>query len=232
MAIDLNGKTLDEAARKAKDNKFKIKNATLSVKGESDKSTRTNLHVELPNKETKVAVVIGLNPASAGEGKSDNTMSKLSKILYGLGFGKLLMLNLYTFRTESPKKLESKLRALQKDGREEEIQTDFSNFEEDLTNSDAIFIVCGKTVLGDSLSEPGKKMYTEAIRNMLKAIEPFEGKTLHVKNTEGRNGKAWWTTHPRVWGYNSNNIIERFPFSWYCKFNFTDDFAKLFSQSP
>ena len=63
-----------------------------------------------------------------------------------------------------------------------------------------------------------QSIHSHAISNMLESLEPFAKKIWHVENKMGRNGKPWWTTHPRVWGYNDSNAICQFPFQTYQSF--------------
>ena len=56
---------------------------------------RTIIKVKINEDSDKKAVVIGINPSVACEGKSDTTLTKISKYLFQFGIGELAMINLY-----------------------------------------------------------------------------------------------------------------------------------------
>lgn len=56
---------------------------------------RILIKVKLNEDSNKKAVVIGINPSVACEGKSDTTLTKISKYLTQFGIGELAMINLY-----------------------------------------------------------------------------------------------------------------------------------------
>lgn len=62
---------------------------------------RTMIKTRINEQSDKKAVVIGINPSVACEGKSDTTLTKISKYLYQYGIGEIAMINLFeTISTE------------------------------------------------------------------------------------------------------------------------------------
>ena len=55
---------------------------------------RTMIKTRINEQSDKKAVVIGINPSVACEGKSDTTLTKISKYLYQYGIGEIAMINL------------------------------------------------------------------------------------------------------------------------------------------
>ena len=58
-------------------------------------NTRSLIRVILNLDRTEKAVIIGINPSSAHNAKSDTTLTKISRYLYSYGFCELVMVNLF-----------------------------------------------------------------------------------------------------------------------------------------
>ena len=56
---------------------------------------RISIKTKINESSDKKAVVIGINPSIACEGKSDTTLTKISKYLYQYDIGELTMINLF-----------------------------------------------------------------------------------------------------------------------------------------
>ena len=56
---------------------------------------RTVIKVRINEASNKKAVVIGINPSKAHDGKSDTTLTKISRFLYQYDIGELTMINLF-----------------------------------------------------------------------------------------------------------------------------------------
>lgn len=207
---ELDGKTLEYAASIANKDKFKLDpNKLLATKEENSADKRTALKVVLPNDSPLSAVAIGLNPSYAEPGQTDRTITMVSKILYGLGFGEFRMLNLFTYRNKDSKKLEKEVKRLRAKNKEHEIWTNFSAppYKEWLEDADAIFIICGIGAF---------EKYPEACSNMLKALNKLLGadearaKTWKVVDEE----QNWLCSHPRNWKYKPHCVVRRFYLYW------------------
>lgn len=233
----LEGKTLEEAFGNANKEDYKLKNEDLSDKLDAEdlsgdectdtdnEGTRTHLKVKLRESKNPRAVVIGLNPSKAKAGKinGDKTIPILAKALYGLGFGEFIMLNLYTIRESDSKKVE--IIAEEKGGLENNI-TKFKVYGNILDKADAIFVVVGKSSLGNDPRNEDfkgpKKEHEEAIKNMITSLEgPRAEKTWGVKLINDLDGSTiTWNVHPSarsiIWtNDHDEKIIERFPVDVY-----------------
>jgi hypothetical protein len=57
------------------------------------------------DKQKPLLMFIGLNPSRADENKTDNTITKVSKITANLGYGGFYMMNLFAYVSTDPAKL-------------------------------------------------------------------------------------------------------------------------------
>lgn len=146
--------------------------------------TRKGLWVDLNvgSENSHSVAVIGINPSTASEKASDNTLTKVSRTMHSLGFERLYMLNLFESRS------------VKQDEIDRNTVTDFCSNEnaEILNNVDAIIIAWG--INGYDLEK----------ENALKILYKYSNKLFCIS----KNGK--YPYHPRVWAYNDDYKIVKF----------------------
>lgn len=234
MDMNLEGKELKEAFDIANKENYKLKDEDLIENeriGADNGDTRPGLTAILRKSQKPKAVVIGLNPSHAKAGKigNDQTIPILAKALYGLGFGEFTMLNLYTIREPNSKKLDGTAKG--KGGLNKFI-TKFEVYGDILDEADAIFVVVGKSSLGndprDENFEGPEKKHEKAIENMIDALESHATKTWGVKLIDDSdNSTIKWNVHPsapsKIWtNDHEKKIIERFPVDEYLAWMYPD----------
>ena len=129
--------------------------------------TRESLRAEWDNQQSKKEeiVAIGINPSTAHNGKSDNTITKLCRFLDMYGFDNLSMLNLY----ENVSSIQIK------DGK---IITDFDTKRAIFENADIILIVWGYD---------NKKDLRELKANALKVLSDYSDKLYCIRNSNNKS---------------------------------------------
>lgn len=150
---------------------------------------RTVLRVDLNGRQYKKSaeeqkvIVVGINPSTAIEGKSDRTITLVSRCMKALGYTEMIMLNLFTYRQTDLNKVKVK----KDDATEVMDRTKFDSKEnkELLKNADVI-IAWG---IDNSFVEEKKIAFEEILNSV-----PVD-KIWCVE----KNGK--FPVHPRVWTY-------------------------------
>lgn len=109
----------------------KLKVITKNGKYSDGFANRSILTVMWDSNNTKTAVAIGINPSKANDNCSDKTLTTLGRFLAANGYKEFKMLNI--FESYSTKQ----------DGINQTTLTDFSAYNDEFQNADAIFIVWG-----------------------------------------------------------------------------------------
>lgn len=150
---------------------------------------RRVLRVDLNEKKQKESVedqkvvVVGINPSTAMEGKSDRTITLVSRCAKALGYTEMIILNLFTYRQTDLKIVKRK-----KDDTTESIErTKFDSKDNRELLKDADVIIAWG--IDRSFSKEKKIAFEE----ILKTVP--EGKIWCVE----KNGRS--PVHPRVWTY-------------------------------
>lgn len=220
MGKDLESKTLENAFDEARKRKFKSDDIILEAIGKDTPEKREGLRVKFPESEGPTAVVIGLNPshAKAGDVGNDKTIPLLSEVLFGLGYSEFIMLNLYTMRQPKSKKLDE---AVQNSEDPKAIQTDFNKYEKELDSAETIFVVSGKTRLGNDprngnpWNEKKYKIHAPAVRNMINALASHAEraeKTWGVEYDDEQGRTITWNVHPaahRQYGWRNRPDLKK-----------------------
>lgn len=141
---------------------------------------RENLNVEWEReqKRNEKIVVIGINPSTAHNGKSDTTITKLCRFLDMYGFNELTMLNLYESVTPKQSHINNKTK------------TDFNDKRDILKEANIILIAWG--VLG------GNKDVDAAKKEAMSVLLEYADKLYCIKNPKGR-----YPVHPSRMPYKS-----------------------------
>ena len=120
------------------------------------------------------AVAIGINPSKANDQRSDNTITRLARYLDMYGFCQFKMLNLYESYSTDQK------------GIIKTSETDFSLYEKEFADADAIFIVWGLS-----------SQYIEQKKAAIQILAKYSEKLYCLKNQTGR-----FPIHPSRMAYN------------------------------
>lgn len=150
---------------------------------------RTVLRVNLNERsykesaEEQKVIVVGINPSTAIEGKSDRTITLVSRCMKALGYTEMIMLNLFTCRQTDLEKVKVK-----KDDMTESIdRTKFDSKENKEFLKDADVIIAWG--IDSSFSEEKRKAFEEILESVP------EDRIWCIE----KNGK--YPVHPRVWTY-------------------------------
>lgn len=132
-------------------------------------------------------IVVGINPSTASETKSDATIRKVMGFSERLGFDSFIMLNLYPFRSTDPSKLPSS------------IDNELHNINIDKITQ-VISNVSNPTVLmayGNNISK--RDYLSRCLRDILKAISAFNPNLVQL----GELTKQGNPRHPLMQPYNT-----------------------------
>lgn len=132
------------------------------------------------NRPEKI-VAIGINPSTAHNGESDNTITKLCKFLDMYGFNNLSMLNLY-----------ENVSSTQLKSNDEKIKTDFNEKRELFNEADIILIVWGTD---------NKKDLKELKNKAIKVLSEYSNKLYCIKTSNGN-----FPAHPSRLCYKWNMV--------------------------
>lgn len=137
--------------------------------------TRALLAVNLRPRKEPLVVVIGYNPSTARTGHSDRTLTITAKVMHSLGFGRMIMRNL--FIKSSPKKDDVNPGCVEE-------AMDFSECSNELEKADAIVVAWGKDA-----------DRCDAAKAAREALKPYASKVFCVAEGDRK------PLHPRVWRY-------------------------------
>ena len=136
-----------------------------------------------------LVVVIGINPSiagkkdKAGRSKSDKTLTKTSKVMHELGFGRLVMVNLFESQTSHTENINFST------------QINLGKHRELFDEANEIFVAWGR-----------KGWLAPAIGEARKVLAEYEDKLWCIEH----NGRKPF--HPRAWAYNDEWEIVPFSF--------------------
>lgn len=156
----------------------------------SDGSNRSILTATWNGKSTFRAVAIGINPSMANEERGDRTITMLVRFLNMYGFQQFHMLNLFESYST------------QQSGINPDSRTDFSKFQKELQEADAIIIAWGVN----------NRDYKEEKRVAMRELSTYIDKLYCIKNDSGN-----YPTHP-------SRLKYRYEF---CTFEFNEYLSKL-----
>lgn len=159
---------LDKTRDLDKEIDIKLHNGEYS--NNNNNKYRSRLTVTWRNYVNKKAVVIGINPSKAKDGKSDRTLTVTARFLNMYGIDEFLMLNIYENYATNPNDMGKKKK------------TKFERFHHELEAADIIFIAWG--VSKDSYKN--EKMQIEKI------LKPYKKKLYCAVNDNGK-----MPIHPR-----------------------------------
>lgn len=153
---------------------------------DSNIKVRPTLHVswnpiDCKAKSGKV-VAIGINPSTAHKGKSDNTLSRLCRLLDMYGYYDLTMLNL--FESISPRQDDVR-------GYVDSTETDFSEHTKLFDEAEIILVVWGLNV----------KRYSKQVDNATAILKQYENKLYCIQ--DDKNGVVRKPLHPSRISYNA-----------------------------
>ncbi len=153
------------------------------------RGVRHKVTVDLQNTNGGLVVVIGINPSiagkkdKAGRSKSDKTLTKTSKVMHELGFGRLVMVNLFESQTSHTENINFST------------QINLGKHRELFDEADEIFVAWGR-----------KGWLAPAIGEARKVLAEYEDKLWCIEH----NGRKPF--HPRAWAYNDEWEIVPFSF--------------------
>lgn len=151
---------------------------------------RTFLKVDLKNEgyTGERVIVIGINPSKAITGKSDRTITIVSRVMKALKYKEMVMLNLFTCFQTDLHKVKMNERSINT------TQFNSSDCRRILKNSDVI--------IAWGVSSDFSKQKENAIKEILETVPE---KRIWCINKDGK-----YPLHPRVWRYNDNYRFEKY----------------------
>ena len=156
---------------------------------DEDLGVRRKITVDLQNTNGGLVVGIGINPSNAGKknkagrSKSDRTLTKTSRVMHELGFGRLVMVNLFESQTSRTENIDFSTKI------------NLGIHRELFDEADEIFVAWGL-----------EGRLAPAIGEAWKVLAEYEDKLWCIEC----NGRK--PLHPRVWAYSDEYEIVPFSF--------------------
>ena len=139
---------------------------------------RILIKVKINEDSNKKAVVIGINPSTAQEGKSDRSLTKISRYLFQFGLGELAMINLYETISKT------------QDGIEKAHKCDLEKHEQLLKDADMIVVAWGT-----------ENKYLEDKERAFQYLMQWSDKVYCISDEKGNKPK-----HPRRISYTDSLV--------------------------
>ena len=151
---------------------------------------RTYLKVDLENDQCagESVIVIGINPSKAITGKSDRTITIVSRVMKALRYREMIMLNLFTcFQTDLHKV------------KMNEANVNTTSFKSSVYRG---MLEESDIIIAWGVSSDFKKQKVSAVKELLEIVSE---KRIWCINKDGK-----YPLHPRVWKYNDSYRFENY----------------------